>query len=60
MIKRFQKNLEASSNQLLLAYTPYCFAVLSLLSPVDSLLPNTKYVARLCIIRLLGWCDPRW
>lgn len=43
VIKRFQQNLEASSNQLLLAYTPYCFAVLTVLSPIDGFLPNAKY-----------------
>eukprot|EP00750_Incisomonas_marina_P000682 INCI1046.2.p1 GENE.INCI1046.2~~INCI1046.2.p1 ORF type:complete len:356 (+),score=83.42 INCI1046.2:275-1342(+) len=43
VIKRFQQNLEASSNQLLLAYTPYCFAVLTVLSPIDGFLPNAKF-----------------
>jgi solute carrier family 35 protein E3 len=43
VIKRFQQNLEASSNQLLLAYTPYCFAVLMLMSPIDGLLPDHKF-----------------
>ncbi|GAB5371656.1 hypothetical protein AAMO2058_001598700 [Amorphochlora amoebiformis] len=39
-IGKTQKDLGASSNQLLLAYTPYCFILLLLLSPIDTLLPN--------------------
>jgi len=39
-IGKTQHDLGASSNQLLVAYTPYCFVFLMLLSPLDTLLPK--------------------
>lgn len=39
-IGKTQRDLKASSNQLLLAYTPYTAAMLFVLSPIDSLLPQ--------------------
>eukprot|EP00469_Lotharella_globosa_P003125 CAMPEP_0167802856 /NCGR_PEP_ID=MMETSP0111_2-20121227/19400_1 /TAXON_ID=91324 /ORGANISM="Lotharella globosa, Strain CCCM811" /LENGTH=238 /DNA_ID=CAMNT_0007699035 /DNA_START=268 /DNA_END=984 /DNA_ORIENTATION=- len=41
-IGKTQRDLKASSNQLLVAYTPYCAAFLLLLSPVDTFLPSKE------------------
>jgi solute carrier family 35 protein E3 len=40
LIGKMQKELGASANQLLVAYTPYAYTVLFLISPIDLLLPD--------------------
>ena len=42
LIGTMQKDLNASANQLLVAYTPYSFTMLFLISPVDLMLPDNK------------------
>lgn len=42
LIAEMQKNLKASANQLLVAYTPYVFVMLFLLSPLELLLEENS------------------
>jgi len=44
LIGKMQKDLGASANQLLVAYTPYAYTMLFLISPIDLFLPdNSNY-----------------
>jgi solute carrier family 35 protein E3 len=42
LIGKMQKELGASANQLLVAYTPYAYTVLFIISPIDLMLPDNS------------------